>query len=276
MNRNAIQEKGSLDMVNGGVCDSCGWQNTGPARLCGGCGRPLRQVGTPGDNARTMQLPQSLGPAVPAAAGYSGPDTQPDPARREWPVPAAGGGGATSGRRRSGPRRLLSLVLTLAVVAGILLGAWVVAIRPAIHGAVDSRVRSALDSGVSQVPDVPFLAALGPINVHLQAADVNNALARDLPPDSPVSDAHVQFANGQVVVTFSAAGQQSQVTTRLTKVDGHLKAADTHVSCPFCLVESDAEMQSAFNDALSQLPSNYKVTKLSVGQDEITLTVTGR
>lgn len=266
-------------MVNGGVCDKCGWQNTGPARLCGGCGRPLRQVGEQGDNARTVQLPQSLGAPVapvPAAAGYSGPDTQPDHVRHEWPVPAAGGVAAASRRRASGLRRLLSLVLTLAVMAGLLLGAWVVAIRPAIHGVVDGRVRSALDSGVSQIPNVPLLAEIGPVNVHLRAADVNDLLARELPADSPVSDPQVQFANGQVVVTFSAAGQQSQVTTRLIEVDGRLQATDTHVSCPLCLVESDAEMQSAVNDALSQLPSSYNVTRLSVSQDEINLTVAGR
>lgn len=281
-------------MVNGDVmCERCGWRNAAPARVCGGCGQPLRQVNVPGygaaggggsalagtyaADAATLYQPQipAAGASMPMA-GYSGPDTQPDYARPAWPRGTAGEVAEPPRRPRSGPRRLLSAVMILAVVAGVLLGAWVVAIRPAIHGAVDGRIRSVLNSGVDQVPNVPFLALVGPVNVHLSASDVNDMLARELPADSPVSDPHVRFANGQVVVTFTAAGQQGQVTTRLVDVDGRLKAENTQVSCPLCVVESDTEMQSAINDSLSQLPSSYNVTQFSVGQDEINLTVAGR
>ena len=180
--------------------------------------------------------------------------------------------------RRGWWRSALVVLATLAIIASAAIAAGEIFARPALHQAVDTHVRSALHQAVSQIP-TPNAAQFKPgqtFHFQITAADVNNRVQSELSGTSEISNAQVRFLNGQIIVTVTAQGQQGTVTTQLATVNGRLQAQNTQVSCPLCLVESDAEMQANLNDALNSIPPEYYVTQFSVGQDAIDVTVQAR
>lgn len=164
---------------------------------------------------------------------------------------------------------VIVLILAMAAAAGAIFA------RPQLHQAVDSKVRGALHQAVSQIPtpDTTQLAPGQTIHYQITAAEVNDRVQSELGGNSGISNAQVQFINGQLVATVTAQGQQGTVTTDLAIESGRLRAQNTQVSCPLCLVESNDDMQASLNDSLNSIPSQYYVTQFTVNPDTIDLTV---
>ena len=259
------------------MCTSCGWRNTPDARRCGNCGEPLE----PGWlNQDTPPTAYSSGEGQTEWAPASAWSAQPTaPAR--WPAQSARptmSGTNTSSRRRGWWKGALAALAVVALIVAAAAAAGEIFARPALHQAVDSHVRSALHQAVSQIPtpNTSQLASGATLHYQITAAEVNARVRSELGSTSGISDAQVQFVHGQIVVTITAQGQQGTVTTDLAAVNGRLRAQNTQVSCPLCLVESNADMQASLNDALNSLPQQYYVTQFTVNADAIDLTVRTR
>src|SRR5258707_651983 len=142
------------------TCQHCGWQNELTARMCGGCGMPLR-VADPGATTLATAAPAAGGwaaaaPATPTAYAHDAP-TAFAPARPEpysdapaapptpplrWPGDEAAR--AKAARAGSAPGRgsapwwripLIAGIVLVVLVAGSL-GAWALAIRPSTHASL--------------------------------------------------------------------------------------------------------------------------------------------
>lgn len=265
------------------MCQNCGWRNGPSARWCGQCGRAL--VGAPdgpGPQVVALGVDEQATEWAPAADQWQRGQAQAigQNAPASWPANGAGpqrGSGSDMPRRRGRAwwKALLAALAVVAVILAVAAAAGEIFARPAIHQAVDSHVRDALHQAVSQIP-TPDASRLPPgktLHYQITAADVNSRVRSELGSTSGIANAQVQFVNGQIVVTITAQGQQGTVTTDLAAVNGHLQARNTQVSCPLCVVESNAEMQATLDDALNAIPPQYYVTQFSVEQDAIDVTV---
>jgi len=244
--------------VPGIQCAHCGWLNEPGARMCGGCGRPLAasatnapmKGGVPPDEAITDPELQT----VAAPRGRVTPIAPP-------PIPSR----ISSGRRMSPVARVfLILGVIVLIFACTCAGAWGLVIRPALHNQVDSGMRTQMNALADQaslklVQDgIPLIQAHGGSFVgQVDAPTLNQQIAANASAQSPVTNTHVSFSDGQLKITFDSNNQQNSISTSLTTDSaGHLVARGTTVTGLIALIESGPELESAINDALHRLPPN--------------------
>jgi hypothetical protein len=277
------------------ICQHCGWQNEPTARMCGGCGKPLRATdpgatslatpsqepagwarALPGTSPIAHDAPTmvSISPDTPVLGGppaYTPADASAAPAAR-WPglgaqprkAPAGSGGAQAPWWRIP----LIAGIVLVVLVVGFL-GAWAVAIRPSLHSDLDTQLRTALDSSIYQV----FQGSVPKGEKAISAAFINQVVAADLPTDSPVSNVSVAFANNQAIITYSFWGGSGAVSTNLAALNGRVVASGTSVECPLCFIESGDEMEATFNDALKQIPARTTITQIRTSNDTLYVTV---
>ena len=246
--------------IPGIQCAHCGWLNEPGARMCGGCGRPLTASvtngpisggGSPSDEAITDPELQT----VAAPRGRATPMVAPPPLPSRIP----------SGRRMSPVARVfLILGVVVLILACVCAGAWGLVIRPALHNQVDSAMRTQMNALADQaslklVQDgIPLIQAHGGSFVgQVDAPTLNQQIAANASAQSPVTNTHVSFSDGQLKITFNSNNQQNSIATSLTTDSaGHLIARGTTVTGLIALIESGPELESAINDALHRLPPN--------------------
>jgi hypothetical protein len=279
------------------TCARCGWRNEATARMCGGCGQPLRQslesgatVAIPGEwaagpqagNTTPADAPYGFTPtgAAPAPAAYtpSGAAT-PAPAYNAAPSiwPGAGSPGQQAGARaasnaKRNPWRVpIILLVVLCVLIATALGAWALILRPAVHSTVDTQLRAALDSAIEQAaPSGVPLPAGTPLTIKIPASALNANIASEL-GSVPVQNVQVHFrGNGYVRASYTFLGRDGTITTQLVPLaDGRVQAQNTSVTGLLKTVESDGEMSAAFNEALGRLPPQYRVSQITTASDTI-------
>jgi len=273
------------------VCARCGWRNEATARMCGGCGRPLRALDPAATTAVHPIAPDAVDVAFPyAPTSYSASaQTAYTPAERapyaasstltpsRWPDT----GGATTPRPASlSPRRprgwaraLVVFLVVLLVLAGGVFGAWALIIRPAAHQTVDSSLRAALDDAVQTATANITIVPNGQYT--LPAAAFDAEIQRQLPADSHISDTHLDFTRDGVRVTYRFFGRPGSITTHLPASDGHVVARGTTVADVLSLVESGDEMEATLNEALSRLPSRYRVSSIRTANHALIVSIGG-
>jgi hypothetical protein len=283
-------------MIPGDItCSHCGWRNEATARMCGGCGQPLRQSpDSPGTatvaisagwasgaepGATTpVDMPAAFAPTVaapPFASAYSPPG-----APSVWPGAAAAAqrSGASPTARKNPWRVPIIVLVTLCVLLAATLGAWALLLRPAIHNSVDSQLRSALDTAIEEAtPASQTIPAGTVITIRIPASALNADIANEL-GNIPVKNVQVQFrADGFVHANYSFLGRDGGITTQLVPLaNGRVEAQNTNVTGLLKLVESTDEMTATFNEALGRLPPQYHVTQITAANDTLTISVTGQ
>jgi hypothetical protein len=275
------------------TCQHCGWQNEPTARMCGGCGMPLR-VADPGattlaapapavggwaaaapatPTAYAHDAPTAFAPALPQQYAPAAPRTPP----LRWPgdeaARAKGARARAAGAHGSAPWWRIPLIAGIILVVLVVgfLGTWALAIHPSLHTSLDTQMRSALDSGVRQAFEQPGATSKGPQTI--PAAFLNGIITAVLPKDSPVSNVAVAFANNQVIITYAFWGGNGTVSTTLAVQNGRVVAHGTSVDCPLCLIESGDEMEATFNDALGYIPKSVNVTGVATNGDALVVTI---
>lgn len=268
------------------VCAHCGWRNEVTARMCGGCGQPLRVSGAPAAHAAlTQAVPIQTAPTQ-ATAVYSAADVPPQApyvapyaaARAPvWPGDGQSPGGAAAppAARRSRWRVLIALLVTLCVLLAAGLGAWALVLRPALHAAVDGQLQRALDTAIEQA--TPAAANIPPgtrLSITISAADVNSDINSEL-GDVPVKNVQVHFrAGGYIITRYTLLGRDGGIVTQLVPLaDGRVEAVNTTVTGPLKLVESSDEMTSTFDEALGRLPAQFQVSQITATNDALTIRV---
>jgi len=191
----------------------------------------------------------------------------PTPSR--WPD----AGGPSARRPRGWARGLVVFLVVLLVLTGAVLGAWALVIRPAIHTVVDSSLRAALDNAVQAATADITVVPNGQYT--LPAAAFDAEMQRQLPADSHITDAHLDFTRDGVRVTYRFFGRPGSITTHLAAGDGHVVARGTTVADVLSLVESGNEMEATLNEALGRLPSRYRVTGIRTANHTLIVSIGG-
>ena len=268
------------------VCARCAWQNEPTARMCGGCGAPLR---TPEPGAVNAYQPGLTGAASVGAPGYYSPDApttmtptppdllgmglpgQPQAAGAIGAWPGAVAPVATQTKPRADRKRIaiISGAVLAALIVG-LFGAWFVIIQPALHRTVDTQLRNALASTVSNVP-----RNLPSAQYRVSISEVNGTLGQLLPVDAPIKNLQAHASGGEIVFTYSFFGGSGSVTTQPYVSGGRLQVEGTRVDGLLSLVESGDQTQSALDDALNTIPEQGRITGFTVTGDSIMVTIAG-
>jgi hypothetical protein len=259
------------------TCARCGWQNEPTARMCGGCGQPLRSS-LPGEGqpytstdtmpysgeAETLYAPPAVPPDLPQSVVSRPPGgTASSPAWPEAGARSRAGSQATKGLRWW--RAPLILLLVLGLLVGTSLGAWALIVRPIVHVQVDGALRGALDRAVDQAAAAMQNAPPVPSGeYHIDLADLNAAIQRELPTDMPLKNVALSFANGRARVSYTLLGRASFVYTTFFAASGRVMARNTTVFGALKLVETGPELQAAVNDAFARLPATLDVTEVRV------------
>lgn len=284
------------------TCAQCGWRNEASARMCGGCGQPLRSpTGTqatiavpagwgtgPEPGATTpveahtgytsAMVPPAANVYTPPALGGPSPGYQDTPSLWPGATPAGQRGGMKPPAKRNPRRALLTVFVVLCVLLAAIFGAWALVVRPAIHNTVDSQLRSALDGAIEQA--TPANATIPPgyrltitIPASLLNADIQNELG-----NVPVQNVQVHFrGNGYVLAGYTFLGRNGTIVTQLVPLaNGRVQAENTTITGLLKLVENDDEMTAAFNEALGRLPPQYHVTQIAAANDTLAIIVTGQ
>jgi hypothetical protein len=128
---------------------------------------------------------------------------------------------------------------------------------------------------------IPLIQANGgSYDGSVKASDLNANIAANTPAQSPVTNTHVSFSEGQLKITFDSNGQQNSIATSLVVTDsGQLRIRDTTVTGQIALIESGSELEATVNDSLTQLhptaqSPNPQFTKVSLAGDALNYTIT--
>lgn len=267
-------------------CAHCGWRNEPTARMCGGCGRPLRAFGSSGASAirgsslADMDVTDPDMPTVadlpPLAQPVGQSRTRTAPSRVDWqsaPRPGA--------RRGSVAGRVALIGLALFALLFICAcGAWAAAIRPRLHQQVDTALRAQFGDLVATANQASQLASavqqpIPTITFSIPAGQVTQDLRQQLPSDVPVKNPHVSFSGGRAVLSFTTYGGDGAISTALAIRNGRLFVTATEVDGSLALIESGSELQQAINDALGNVRSDISVKQVTLDKDVMTVTVKG-
>ncbi|MGZ3600241.1 MAG: zinc ribbon domain-containing protein [Ktedonobacterales bacterium] len=284
-------------------CPNCGWQYEPAARMCGGCGMPLGTFGAPHRNEPSVPRRADGTPVTSTTTAGDAPTeyipggkhnpyapTAGDPfspsgaAPTQWPVSAAQPRPAypptvQSTRRRGGSclqRSLLALLALVVVASCCGVGLWSFVFRPALHTATDSQIRSGLDAQFDdishlleqQLPSLP--AGTYPDVLPIKAADINSAIQQAAAKKTIPTGSEVHFIGTDgVQVTYLFGGKPHTATTHLYVVNGRIRARDTADDFPINMWESNAELETTINEALTHLTPQLYVTELHMANDTL-------
>jgi hypothetical protein len=260
------------------MCPHCGWRNEETARMCGGCGQPLRDSsagplrpasGSPyGAASYANDAPTSLSAGVEAPRNArAGPPGGGTPAA--WPGPGNIAGASQAPQSARGWRRALLIVfVVLLVLAFGGVAAWSGIIRPAVHNAVDTQLRADFARAIQSIPgDLP------PVPYQITAADANDYLVAHPPTDSRLQDLQVHFSDNGIILTYTYNGSDGSVKTTLLSNGGGIKVSGTTVTGALSVFESGDEMEAALNAGLANWPRTDKVTDIHTDGDTLFMTV---
>lgn len=291
-------------MANPRYCGNCGWQATPDARVCGNCGQALTPASgwdtwvpttplMPGQSAAPSDPNGVLYPSdaptlySPSAASAAGGYAAPPPYEPAYPpapsVPAAPPLAApySAARPAARPRgcaarvgrAVFTLLLVLAILAGVGVGAWALFVRPAIHAQADGALRHGLNLVVDQAAaHIESLPSPPNGTYRIPGSLLNDTLQNKLPANAPVKDVQLRLANGYMSISYQIAGRPGSIKTQLYAEDGGVHARNTTVYGPLKLIESGSELQAALNDALTRLPPDLPITSVRAENDALYLT----
>ena len=263
------------------ICAHCGWQNDSTARMCGGCGMPLRSI----DPGATSQDYAGPGGWAPAQANLASPDattmipgggnalpqayTQPatPPALPQMPTPVTAASPAVAwpaaGQVKPATGRfrwwiIPVAILTTLIVLGVLgLGVWGLGIQPSTAASVNNTFPSVLDSAFSQVN-----TSLSPNHngqVQISSVTLDTIIKAQSPSSGPVTGIDFNYitsprAGLELTYSFNLFGTEVQDTTAEFSLEsGHLAARATVVNGSMSLFESGVRMEQTLNTALESL-----------------------
>jgi hypothetical protein len=263
------------------ICAHCGWQNDSNARMCGGCGMPLRST-DPGATSQDNTGPGGWGPAqgnlvsqdAPtvmspggnvAPQAYVQPATPPPVPQMPTPVTAMGQAAAwpAAGKAKPATGRFrwwiipVAILITLIVLGLLGLGVWGLGIQPSTTHSVNTTFPTVLDSAFSQVN-----ASLKPDHsgqVQISAATLDALIKAKSPSSGPVTAIDFNYislpsAGIKLTYNFNFFGTEVQNTTAEFSIEsGHLAARSTTVDGSMSLFESGDQMEQYLNNALGSL-----------------------
>lgn len=276
-------------------CTHCGWQNQVSDRMCGGCGKPLAQPGSsfgpPPEHTPTIA---ASGPVAPPPL----PPMHPDTRTATWSAPvypkpytpqtatvaathvsaappyARAVGNQSRARGRSClARTLIALAITVILLLVLTACGWSAFLRPALHSAVDQRLRAGLEAAVDKIPVIP--PGFPPITRTITDAEFNQQASGGTGENNQgdMKDIRVHFLPGEIAMTYQLWGSPGKITTHIVTVNGRLFVQNTRVEGWLAQIENGDELQDTLNQSLARLPAQDYVESVRVGDGTLTMTI---
>ncbi|HJT56242.1 MAG TPA: hypothetical protein VJ761_07105 [Ktedonobacteraceae bacterium] len=171
-------------------------------------------------------------------------------------------------RRRRGclPKILITLVILLAVVVG----GWIIGLRPYLHSLAQSQIDQELASSVDQIIPLP-----PPVNT-LTVTDtmINNLIGSDHSSD-PVQNTHVTITSSGLKLDFQVYGFPCSVTGNLIASNGKPVITNVGIQGIVGLIMSPDELTPILNNHLSDAQSRLHrlINTITLKDHEIDLSL---
>jgi hypothetical protein len=273
-------------------CVHCGWQNQVSDRMCGGCGKPLLHPGS------SFGVPAEYTPTVASSGPVAPPPLSPDTRTATWSAPAypkpytpqtatvaatplgaapayapARGSQARAKGRSCLARTLIAFAIAAILLLVLMACGWSAFLRPALHTAVDQRLREGLSAEMSKVPVIP--PGFPPITRTITDADFNRQASGGAGQNNQgdMKDIRIHFLPGEVTMTYRLWGSPGKITTHIVTVNGRLFVQNTRVEGWLTQIENGDELQDTLNQSLARLPAQDYVENVIVGDGTLTLTI---
>jgi hypothetical protein len=274
------------------ICARCGWQNDATARMCGGCGTPLRgpdpgatsQADTGGaawasgqaappvsqDTPTVVSSYAGLGADVNLPNAYVQPATPPAFPQMPTPVtvapspPAAWPGvGQSKPKTPAGKFRwwmiLVSILIIIAVLLAVGLGIWGLGIQPSTANSLKSLFPSALNSAFTK--ENSNLTPNHNGQVQISAVSLDALIHGRSPTSGPVTNLDAYFvaapsAGLRLTYSFNVFGSEAQDTTAYFSLENsRLVVRGTAVDGSMSVFMSGDQMEQILNNGLGNLTS---------------------
>lgn len=227
-------------------CPQCGTRNPLGSSHCSSCGMPFTRQASQQANGH---------PAVPSQQ-----------VRR--PAPAA------PRKRKRGGGCLVPLLVMLALVAGILIGTFVVAdlvVKPRVADVVATNIRTSIEDSVRD----RIQAELGDLEsgtLTISEAEINQRLheGRDM---GPVDEFDVNIRPEGISAEMSAYGLSGDYSADVVVEDGQIRLVNGSVGGPLQYVVDHAEVERVAAETINQVlnESGYEITSIRLEEGELVL-----
>jgi hypothetical protein len=172
---------------------------------------------------------------------------QPTVAVSPGSLPSAGPQFAAPPLRRR-KNRLVRVLLILVVVLLVLVSGWFLALRPYLHGVVQSQIDGVLSNAVNQIdPAEGFLLPPGSSTVDVTEAGINNFIVLNTAPSDPVQQMHMTITPAGLRLDFQVYGFACAVTGVPQAINGQLVMTNVTVEGIASLLISPDEMTATLN-----------------------------
>ena len=171
-------------------------------------------------------------------------------------------------RRRGGC--LFGCLLTLLILAILVLGGWIFALRPYLHQLAQSQIDLSLTNAVNQIPLTAALSPPGTVVVNENA--INNLIVLNSAPSDPVHNLHMLITPNNVELDFQVqVGLGTQMlnfpgsVTAVPQVNnGQLVVTQVQVSPIVALVMSPDELTTLIDTHLVDAQARFRHPIMSV------------
>ncbi len=172
-------------------------------------------------------------------------------------------------RRRIWLRILLSLFITLAVLAG----SWIIAVRPYLHNMAQTQLNQALQDAESQVTLLQFALPPGPHTLVATESGINTYLA--LHDTSTLQNLQMTVSTTNVELTFKVYGIDCAVLGKPIVSGGNLQVSNVQVQGLLGLIMSDNELTSDLNTQFQSFSQqlNRTINTVTLKDHEIDLQI---
>lgn len=180
-------------------------------------------------------------------------------------------------RRRSGISGcLLSLILMLAVAAGVIIGAIVVTdmyVKPRVTEAISTHVGSGIEATVREQVNAE-LANLPAGDITISEDDINQRISEQ-GNLGPVDDLNVTINPEGIEATLDAYGVSGNYSGDVYVENGQIRLSNSSISGPLQYVVSEGDIEQIASNAINRalLESGYQVEAVTLQDGWLVLTL---
>jgi hypothetical protein len=252
-------------------CTRCNTPLLPGARFCPNCGLVVTTGASQSPDANIAQTNQSAeeDPTIPISPLQAQQPTQPSPLQPPYtsqppmpprayqPTVAVSPGSIPStgyqppwpalpARRRK--HRLARALLILVAVLLVLVASWFIALRPYLHGLVQTQLDGVLSNSISQInPATTATIPPGPRTIPLTETDANSVIVPNTTASDPVQQMHITITPAGLRLDFRAYGFANTITGVPQAINGELVMTNVTVQGIASLLMSPDELTATLN-----------------------------
>lgn len=269
-------------------CPQCGARNALGSEECSNCGRPFIRNGSKShaggyeDDYSASQQTRQL-PAQPRQSRQSRPDVHVHYERDDYyddeyddPYYDERAYAAPPPARRGMNGCLLSLLVMLAVTAGVIIGAIIVTdmyVRPRVTDAISSHVGAGIENTVREQINVE-LVDIPAGDITITETEINQRIA-ERGGLGPVDDLSISIDPNGVDAGLSAYGMSGSYSGNVQVENGQLRFTDGSLSGPLQYVVEEDVIARIASDAVNRAlaDAGYRVEAVTLQDGQMILTL---